>query len=67
MGGIDSAAVDHPDWTRQEVADQVRRACTEYGKLYYIPSASQGGPMSTFEGVYQALTEEIDKMSKELF
>lgn len=67
MGGIDSASVDFPEWTRDDVKREVRRACAEYGKLYFIPSASQGGPMSTFEGVYEALTEEIDNMSKEMF
>ncbi len=67
MGGIDSAAVDHPGWTRQEVHDEVRRACKEYGKHYFIPNASQGLPMSTFPGVYEALTEEIDAASKEMF
>ena len=67
MGGIDSAAIDHPGWTREEVAREVRRACTECGKLYFIPGASQGLAMSTFPGVYDATTEEIDKMSKEMF
>lgn len=67
MGGIDSASVDFPGWTREEVRKQVRRACTEYGKHYYIPSASQGLPVSTFEGVYEALTEEIEAAGKELF
>ena len=67
MGGIDSATVDHPGWTREEVKQEVRRACKEYGKLYYIPSASQGLNMSTFEGVYEALSEEIDNCSREMF
>ena len=67
MGGIDSAAIDHPGWTREEVAREVRRACTECGKLYFIPGASQGLAMSTFPGVYDATSEEIDKMSKEMF
>lgn len=67
MGGIDSASVDHPGWTREEVKQEVRRACKEYGKLYYIPSASQGLNMSTFEGVYEALSEEIDNCSREMF
>ncbi len=67
MGGIDSAAIDHPGWTREEVAREVRRACEECGKLYFIPGASQGLAMSTFPGVYEATTEEIDKMSKEMF
>lgn len=67
MGGIDSASVDHPGWTRDEIHTEVWRACKEYGKKYFIPGASQGGPMSTFEGVYEALTEEIDMASKEFF
>ena len=67
MGGIDSAAIDHPGWTRDEVEREVRRACTECGKLYFIPGASQGLAMSTFPGVYEATSEEIDKLSKEMF
>ncbi len=67
MGGIDSAAIDHPGWTREEVAREVRRACEECGKLYFIPGASQGLAMSTFPGVYEATSEEIDKMSREMF
>ena len=67
MGGVDSASVDHPGWTREEVKREVRRACTECGKHYFIPSASQGLPLSTFDGVYEAIDEEIDAMSRELF
>ena len=67
MGGIDSADVDRPDWTPEMCAKAVRKACTTYGKHYFIPNASIGFAGSTFPGVYQALDEEIDKMSKELF
>lgn len=67
MGGIDSAKVDHPGWTREEVHTEVEKACRAYGKHYFIPSASQGLPISTFPGVYDALTEEIDAMSKVMF
>lgn len=67
MGGIDSAKVDHPGWTREEVRAQVERACRECGKLYFIPNASQGLAISTFPGVYDALSEEIDNMSKIMF
>ncbi len=67
MGGIDSASIDYPEWTRDDVKREVRRACTEYGKHYFIPGASQGLPLSNFEGVYEATTEEIDAISKELF
>ena len=67
MGGVDSADVDHPNWTREEVRNAVRKACDACGKLYFICGASQGLPMSTFEGVYEAMTEEIDAYSKECF
>ena len=67
MGGIDSASVDHPGWTREEVKREVERACNTYGTKYYIPCASQGMAVSTFEGVYEALSEEIDAMSKTIF
>ncbi|MDR2356999.1 MAG: uroporphyrinogen decarboxylase [Oscillospiraceae bacterium] len=67
MGGINSADVDFPEWTREIVAAEVKRVCEECGKLYFIPNASQGLPMSNFPGVYEALSEEIDKMSKIMF
>ena len=67
MGGIDSAQVDFPGWTREKVRQEVRRACDENGKLYFIPSASQGLDCSTFPGVYEAISEEIDAYSKEVF
>lgn len=67
MGGIDSAKVDHPGWTREEVKGEVRKSCEFFGKQYFIPNTSQGGAMSTFEGVYEAVSEEIDLMSKEMF
>ena len=67
MGGINSASIDHPDWTRQEIHNEVQRVCKDYGKHYFIPCASQGGPYSTFDGVYATTDEEIDLASKEMF
>ena len=67
MGGVDSAEVDNPHWTEEIVAQKVREACESFGKLYFIPGASQGLPMSTYEGVYDCMTREIDKMSAEMF
>ena len=67
MGGINSATIDKPGWTREEVCSEVKRACTEYGTKYYIPNLTQGGAFSTFEGVYDATTEEIKNMSKIIF
>ncbi|MBN2040405.1 MAG: uroporphyrinogen decarboxylase [Spirochaetes bacterium] len=67
MGDIDSGVVDKEDWTPELVEKEVRRACETNGKLYFIPNTTQGGPMSTFPGLYEAVTEAIDKMSKEMF
>ena len=67
MGGVDSASIDHPGWTREEVHKEVFRACEECGKLYFIPGASQGLATSTFPGVYDATSEEIAAASKVFF
>ncbi|MFV0528511.1 MAG: uroporphyrinogen decarboxylase family protein [Lachnospiraceae bacterium] len=67
MGGIDSAKIDYEGWTREVIAREVKRACDENGKHYFIPSASQGLAMSTFPNVYEVTSEEIAKYSKEVF
>jgi len=67
MGGIDSASVDFEGWTPETVAREVRKACESCGTKYFIPCTSMGGPMSTFDGVYEKCGEEIDKMSGEMF
>ena len=67
MGGIDSATVDYEGWTRDVIKAQVEKACAACGTRFFIPNASQGLPVSTFPGVYEALTEEIDAISKKYF
>ena len=67
MGGVDSAEIDYEGWTPEVVAEKVEYACTTFGKKFYIPSASQGGPYSTFPGVYETMDGEIEKMSAKLF
>lgn len=67
MGGIDSGIVDRTDWSKDTIRKEVRRACDENGKHYFIPCASQGLPVSTFEGVYEAIDEEIESYSKIMF
>ena len=67
MGGIDSATIDYPGWTVDDVAREVDRACRECGKLYFIPGASQGLAVSTFPGVYEETTRQIELASKRYF
>lgn len=67
MGGLDSGAIDFPAWTPENCAKHVEEACRKYGKLFYIPCLTQGGPMSSFPGVYDEVNKQIDRMSKEMF
>ena len=67
MGGIDSAKVDFEGWTEEVVAQEVEKACAACGTHYFIPCGSQGLPMSTFPGVYEALSKEIEKCSGKFF
>lgn len=67
MGDIDSGVVDFPGWTPEIAEKEARRACTNCGKLYFIPCNTSGLPMSNFPGAYESLSEAIDKMSKEMF
>lgn len=67
MGDIDSGVVDFPTWTPEIIAKEVERACKNCGKLYFIPCQTQGGNWSSFPGVYDTISEEIDKVSKKMF
>jgi uroporphyrinogen-III decarboxylase len=67
MGDLNNGVLNKEDWTRELVRSEVERACRTNGKLYYIPCLVMGGPGSTYPGVYEAVDEEIDRMSKEMF
>jgi len=65
--GIDNGKVDRADWTKESIMAEVEKFCRECGKLYYIPGTTMGGPESTYPGVYEAVSEAIDEMSKKMF
>lgn len=67
MGDIDNGIVDREDWSREVIAREVRRACEQNGKHYFIPCITQGGKGAVYDGVYDVISEEIDKMSEEMF
>lgn len=67
MGGIDSASIDRPDWNMELVEEEIRKVCKENGTKYFIPCLTQGLGISTFPGVYEAASQVIDKISKEIF
>jgi uroporphyrinogen-III decarboxylase len=66
MGGIDNGKVDRRDWTREAIHNEVFRVCRECGPKYFIPCTTVGGPASTYPGVFEAVTEEIDSASREM-
>jgi uroporphyrinogen-III decarboxylase len=67
MGDLNNGVIDKADWTAELVRREVERACRGNGTLYYIPCLTMGGPVSTFPGVYEAVTAEINRMSREIF
>jgi hypothetical protein len=67
MGDLNNGVLDKAGWTPELVRKEVERACRSNGKLYFIPCLTMGGPGSSFPGVYDAVTGEINRMSKEMF
>jgi len=67
MGGLDSGVIDFPEWAPEICAEHVEKACKSCGKHYFIPCLTQGLPFSSFPGVYDEVSKQIDKMSKEMF
>lgn len=61
MGGIENMLVDHEGWTDQEIDDVVARTVEKYGMKHFIPCIAQGGPGSTWPGVYQSLIRSVDE------
>lgn len=67
MTGIEAADVDKDGWSQEDVRNAVRKACTACGKHYFIPCQTGGGPSSVYEGVYEAIDQEIENASKDMF
>ena len=67
MGGIDNGKIDREDWSKEKILKEVENVCNLYGKKFFIPCATMGGPMSSYEGVYEAVSEAIDIVSNKIF
>lgn len=67
MGGIDNGKIDRVDWSKEKVLAEVEKVCELYGKKFFIPCGTMGGPMSSYEGVYEAISEAIDIVSSKMF
>lgn len=67
MGGLDSGEIDFPGWKPEICAEHVEKACKSCGKHHFIPCLTQGLGFSSFPGVYDEVSSQIDKMSKKMF
>ena len=67
MGDLNNGVLDIADCPDELIRSEVERACRTNGKHYFIPCLTMGGPGSTYPGVYDRVTEEINRMSKEMF
>lgn len=67
MGGIDNGIVDRPDWSQDKIDAEVARVLDWVDSPYFIPDSTYGGPMSAYEGVYDAVTKAIDKYNAEKY
>ena len=67
MGGIDSI-IDREDVTEEEIRQETRRCCEEYGHLpHFIPSMTYGGPGTIYPWVEGVVYDEIRKYNTERF
>ncbi|WP_102374219.1 uroporphyrinogen decarboxylase family protein [Raoultibacter massiliensis] len=68
MGGIESQIIDKPDWTEDEVREEVERALSEIGRTTgFIPCLTAGLNDSGYPGVYDAVSRVIDECSRRDF
>lgn len=66
MGGIDAGIVDNPFSSEEDVRKEVRRAIEDCeGLAGYIPCITYGLPESIRPGIFEMITEEIEKYNQE--
>jgi len=64
MGAINNGVVDIPEWSDELIAKYVEETCRACGPKYFIPCCTAGGPSTNYQGVYDAVSREVDRMSK---
>ena len=66
-GGLDNGKHDKEDWSVEALRRDLRDLVEKAGPKFLIPGMTMGGPSSIIPGVYEALSREIDALSKEYF
>ena len=67
MAGLDNGKYDKEDWSKEKIQKGLEDLFETAGTKYLIPCLTMGGPGSTYPGVYETVTEEIDAFSKVYF
>ena len=67
MGEIRTLAIDLPDTTDEQITEEVERACRKCKGPSFIPCLTAGLSISHFPGIYDRVSREIERMSRELF
>jgi hypothetical protein len=69
MGGIDSAGLDRPDSTEEEIRAETRRACETYGPGgHFIPCSTYGVPGDTIHShIDPIVSDEIERYNDRVF
>lgn len=67
MGGLDNGRIDKMDWTSEKIEKEVKETCRKCGTQFFIPCMTMGGIGSAYDGVYDAVSESIAKLSHDMF
>ena len=67
QGGLDNGKYDKADWSKEAIHNGLKELFETAGTKHLIPSLTMGGPGSTFDGVYDFVTDEIRSFSKLYF
>ncbi|HBN56390.1 MAG TPA: uroporphyrinogen decarboxylase, partial [Lachnospiraceae bacterium] len=67
QGGLDNGKYDKADWSKEAIHNGLKELFETAGTKNLIPSLTMGGPGSTFDGVYDFVTDEIRAFSKLYF
>ncbi len=67
MGGIDNGLVDRVDWTPEKIFEVTRKVCQEGGTDYFILTTTVGRNTSAYPGVYEAVGDAVEQVSREMW
>lgn len=68
FGGLNNGTYDVEGWKQEDVREGLENLIeSTNGGKFLIPGLCQGLPFSTYPGLYQAVDEEIDKLSQKYF